>query len=298
MNFLRRFITYALFPTTFVAALWGASVGYSAGYSTTWILALASLGTIIAVMLGEAIHPHYTKWGENHGDIPTDLTHNVVSIVMLPALLEFALKAVLLSLSVTLTAAYGSTLWPNTWAMPLQLGLALLICQFGEYWAHRLMHEIPLLWRLHAVHHSAPRLYWLNAGRFHPVDVAVLFTISLTPLLVLGASEELLLLFTTWVSVHGMFQHCNIELKLGPLNYIFSMAELHRWHHSRKLEEANSNYGNNIIFWDIVFGTLYYPKDRQADEDIGLSDMPHFPQNYIGQILAPVRWEHAARAEP
>jgi sterol desaturase/sphingolipid hydroxylase (fatty acid hydroxylase superfamily) len=298
MKFLRRSISIGLFPTTFVTALWGASVAFSAGYSATWILALATLGTILTVTLGEVIHPHYSGWGKNHGDIPTDLAHNLVSMVMLPKLLEFAIKATLLGFGATLTVAYGSTLWPATWAMPLQVALALLICQFGEYWAHRLMHEIPLLWRLHSVHHSAPRLYWLNAGRFHPVDAGLLYTISLTPLLLLGASEEVLLLFTTWVSVHGLFQHCNIELKLGPLNYIFSMAELHRWHHSRKLEEANSNYGNNIIFWDIVFGTLHYPKDRQADEDIGLSEMPNFPQDYLGQILAPIRWKQAASVDP
>ena len=65
----------------------------------------------------------------------------------------------------------------------------------------------------------------------------------------------MLLLYTVWVSVHGLFQHCNVRLRLGPLNYIFSMCELHRWHHSLKLEEANSNYGNNILFWDLVFDT-------------------------------------------
>ena len=69
------------------------------------------------------------------------------------------------------------------------------------------------------------------------------------------------------------------------------MAELHRWHHSLKLEEANSNYGNNILFWDLVFGTVYYPRDRTASADIGLSDMDGFPADYLGQVLSPLRWE-------
>jgi sterol desaturase/sphingolipid hydroxylase (fatty acid hydroxylase superfamily) len=72
---------------------------------------------------------------------------------------------------------------------------------------------------------------------------------------------------------------------------LFSMAELHRWHHSRVLEEANSNYGNNIILWDLIFGTFYHPKDREPSEDVGLSDIPDFPKDYLGQLLSPVRWK-------
>jgi len=185
----------------------------------------------------------------------------------------------------------GGTLWPHQWALFPQLILAMLISQFGEYWAHRCMHEIPFLWRLHATHHSPERLYWLNAARFHPFDTAVGYTIATFPLILLGADADMLLLYSIWVAVHGMFQHCNIDIKLGPLNYIFSMAELHRWHHSLVLEEANSNYGNNIIFWDIVFGTMFYPKERTPSEYIGLSEMKNFPKGYWGQIMSPFRWK-------
>ncbi len=54
----------------------------------------------------------------------------------------------------------------------------MIVSEFGSYWAHRLMHERPLLWRLHAVHHSAERLYWLNAGRFHPLDTAMQYVVT------------------------------------------------------------------------------------------------------------------------
>ena len=130
----------------------------------------------------------------------------------------------------------------------------------------------------------------VNAGRFHPFDAAFLYTIAMAPLIFLGVGKDVLLLASVWISVHGLFQHCNIHLRLGWMNYIFSMAELHRWHHSLVLEEANSNYGNNIIFWDLVFGTLHYPKDREASPEIGLSDLEKFPTDYVGQVLSPFRW--------
>lgn len=79
------------------------------------------------------------------------------------------------------------------------------------------------------------------------------------------------------------------------MNYVFSMAELHRWHHSLRLKEANANYGNNIILWDIVFGTFFHPRDRDASEAVGLSNMPDFPRDYLGQILSPFKWRRYQR---
>ena len=68
------------------------------------------------------------------------------------------------------------------------------------------------------------------------------------------------------------------------------MAELHRWHHSRVLEEANANYGNNILLWDLVFGTVYWPRDRDATEAVGFEGDERFPADYLGQLRAPFSW--------
>jgi sterol desaturase/sphingolipid hydroxylase (fatty acid hydroxylase superfamily) len=169
--------------------------------------------------------------------------------------------------------------------------LALVIGEFGTYWIHRLMHENAFLWRFHATHHSAPRLYWLNAGRFHPLDLFTQQVLALTPLILLGADTRIIALHTLFSAVHGMFQHCNVDIRLGPLNWFFSMAELHRWHHSKHLEEANTNYGANIIGWDIVFRSRFLPEDRQPPTEIGIGSLPSFPGGYAAQLLSPVRWK-------
>jgi sterol desaturase/sphingolipid hydroxylase (fatty acid hydroxylase superfamily) len=67
------------------------------------------------------------------------------------------------------------------------------------------------------------------------------------------------------------------------------MAEPHRWHHSRRLEEANSNYGSNLIVWDVVFGTFYLPRDRQPPTTIGIESWPDFPRGYLAQLAVPFR---------
>jgi sterol desaturase/sphingolipid hydroxylase (fatty acid hydroxylase superfamily) len=283
-------LTYGLFPVTFVVAMSVAIWGVGADLPKPALLAAIAVSVAVLIAVFERIHPHFDSWNRSRGDVKTDSIHLLVSLIALPPLLEIGLLTLMFGISVRLSEAIGFSLWPSDYALVVQLCLAMLISQFGEYWAHRSMHEVPLLWRLHATHHSPDRLYWLNAARFHPIDTAISYIAGNTPLLLLGAGPDVLLLYNVWIAVHGMFQHCNIRVKLGPLNWIFSMAELHRWHHSLVLEEANANYGNNILLWDIVFGTVYWPADREAAENIGLSEIPNFPKDYIGQILSPFRW--------
>jgi len=282
----RTLITYALFPATFLGGMAAATWAMSAGVDHGLALVVITAVTIVIVAIAERLHPAHPEWNRSRGDIVPDLWHGLISNVTLPEVLKMAVMAGMLSAGLAETGGLGW--WPHTWPLWGQLVLALIVGQFGEYWAHRLLHEVPALWRFHAVHHSPERLYFLNAARFHPVDIALLFCVGLTPLMVLGAGADLMLLMMSWISMHGLFQHCNVHLRLGPLNYLFSMAELHRWHHSLDVNEANRNYGNNILFWDIVFRTVYWPKDRDASATVG-NNIPDYPKSYLGQLAAPFR---------
>ena len=82
-------------------------------------------------------------------------------------------------------------------------------------------------------------------------------------------NEEVLTTYLVFYGINGFFQHSNINVKFGFLNYIISSSELHRWHHSEIPRESNGNYGNNLIIWDVIFGTWFLPKDRSVKE-IGL----------------------------
>jgi sterol desaturase/sphingolipid hydroxylase (fatty acid hydroxylase superfamily) len=126
--------------------------------------------------------------------------------------------------------------------------------------------------------------------RFHPVDLALSNFSPLVPLIILGADERVIALFGLFSAVNGLFQHANLVFYLGPFNWLFSQAELHRWHHSKRLEESNRNFGQNLIVWDVVFGTRHLPPDREAPREIGLADLPAFPMDYWGQLLSPFRW--------
>jgi sterol desaturase/sphingolipid hydroxylase (fatty acid hydroxylase superfamily) len=288
------------FAMTIFPIVLGASIA-----ATIWTMdrgvdpALAFTGPVVAayliVMCLERVLPFHRSWQRSYGDIHVDLGHLVVSGAVTLQLLRPAMLALAVALGSWLSPVLGAGVWPNGWPLVVQLVPALVVGEFFMYWVHRLAHEWEFLWRFHATHHSAPRLYFLNAVRFHPVDLAISNYAPFVPLVALGAGPEVLALFALFSGVHGTFQHANIPLRLGPLNWFFSMAELHRWHHSRRLEEANSNYGQNLIVWDVVFGTRFLPKDREPPEDIGIAGLPAFPMDYLGQLLSPLTWRRIQR---
>ena len=298
MSGVKAAIRYGLFPLNFVAALAVAYMAVGTGWNPELVLISIAVVTATTIMIAERISPFHAVWNQSQNDIGTDAIHVVISQAVVPKVIEFGLFALLVGGASAVAEQSAGGWWPADLNLFLQLALALVLTQFPEYWWHRLCHEHPFFWRLHATHHSPGRLYWLNAGRFHPLDTAASAFVSLAVLVGLGAGVEVVLMLSTWIVVHGMYQHCNVDLRLGPLNYIFSMAELHRWHHSLTIEEANSNYGNNIIFWDLVFGTMFWPKDRRPSEYIGLAEMPDFPQGYMGQLASPFQWQEILDRQP
>ncbi len=290
---MRWALTYLLFPIVFGGAMTVAFVAAVQGWRVEPTVAAITVACAVIIAWAERRHTLFSNWRPTQRDVRTDLAHTAVSMVVVPKAVELGLRVLLLGFAAELARRFGMGVWPHQAHVGLQFLLALLISQFGEYWFHRLSHQTPWLWRLHATHHSPHRLYWLNAARFHPLDTALNYTVSIGPLILLGAGADMLMLLAVFMTVHGMFQHCNVDLRLGPLNYVFSMAELHRYHHSLDPKEANANYGNNILLFDLVFGTVHYPKDETASESIGLSDLDEFPQDYAGQILSPFRWPSA-----
>jgi sterol desaturase/sphingolipid hydroxylase (fatty acid hydroxylase superfamily) len=98
-------------------------------------------------------------------------------------------------------------------------------------------------------------------------------------------SERVIALYFVFYSVNRCFQHSNIRLRYGLLNYLISTAELHRWNHSRISDESNHNQGNNLILLDLVFGTWFLPTERSIS-DIGLRN-PDYPKSFAAQMRTP-----------
>jgi sterol desaturase/sphingolipid hydroxylase (fatty acid hydroxylase superfamily) len=234
------------------------------GAVTAWSLAVLALGVTL-----ERWRPAVPAWRQAQGDGATD----GLSAAVLLGLVEPALKTLwplvaVLAWAAVPTLAQG---WPNDWPLPLQAALALGWMELAAYAAHRAHHRWRPLWRLHALHHSSTRLYWLNNFRFHPLNHALNAAVSLLPLVLLGAPAEAVTGALAVSLPVLMLQHLNAELRLAPVwNRVFSTHEAHRWHHSALPEEAHANYGRALLLWDHVFGTYLAPGPARAPARLGL----------------------------
>jgi sterol desaturase/sphingolipid hydroxylase (fatty acid hydroxylase superfamily) len=187
-------------------------------------------------------------------------------------------------------------LWPSRWPVPAQVLLALALADLGSYATHVACHRVRWLWPIHAVHHAAPRLYWLNSARMHPLDSGVTVLFSLFPLALLGVPAPVLVLFDAVVVVHVMLQHANVRIRLGALNHVVAGPEFHRWHHSPLRAEGEANYATFFALWDHLFGTFVLPRGRSAPEVVGLYDGQTMAPDWVSQVLYPWRqWRHGPR---
>lgn len=288
---LGRLLSVGAFPVALVSVFFGFFFALERGYNLAVSITVLAFLNLVFVMFLEKILPHTYHWKIRWQALKTDILHVVFSDRINYLVFELLLGGVLLAISLKVSELVDYALWPSHWPILLQLPLTCLVAEFFHYWWHRASHEFEWIWKFHATHHSSEHMYFLAAARFHPFDNLMAHAVQMIPLVALGVPKETLALYMLFVSVQGPFGHGNVSIRLGPLNYLFAVAEVHRWHHSQNLEDANSNYGGGIIFWDLVFGTFNLPKDREHQpDDLGLVDMPRFPQNYLGQLAAPFRW--------
>ncbi len=255
---------------------WGIDIQIS-----TYVPVFLAAGIITLL---EIYFPYLQQWKPNTQDIKNDAMYMLVVQTILPKVLAFLTALVLLRYS-NESGLFNLNLWPHHLPVWLQAVLMILVADFLRYWLHVASHKNRFLWRFHAVHHSPKKLYWINTGRFHPIEEVAQFLLDALPFILLGVSEYVLAFYFVFYAINGFFQHSNIRLKFGVLNYVISTAELHRWHHSRLENESNSNYGNNTIIWDLVFCTRYLPSDRSI-EKIGLINSK-YPITFLDQLKTP-----------
>ncbi|MGV8996939.1 MAG: sterol desaturase family protein [Parvibaculaceae bacterium] len=276
---MRQVLSYILWPLIFCGALALTYLGMRAGHPVVgFIITYVLLALTIAMV--ERAMPHERAWLANDGQMPADLSHTLLSKGFAEVLITFI---IFMGIADWLAPASGP-LWPVALPLVLQVALGLVVVEFGLYWKHRFAHEWHWLWRFHAVHHSVTRLWFFNTGRFHFVDTVTGLAVGMPVLLLLGAPQDVLLFVSAITAIIGMLTHCNIEMRNGWLNYIFNTPDLHRWHHSKVLAEGNRNYGENIVLFDLLFGT-YFNADRRPPADIGISHP--MPETFMGQLKIP-----------
>lgn len=258
------------------------AAGFAAGRETLYFN--ISYAWIIAwLLLAERLLVYRANWRENDGQLGPDLGHTLLN----KGLVQLAIVT-LLALGLMDSREAGVL---AEWPLPAQVLVGLVLSEFGLYWAHRIAHEWPWLWRFHAVHHSVRRLWLVNTGRFHFVDSFASVFASLPFLLLSGISMDAIVWVSAITAYIGILTHCNVDMHCGWLSYVFNTPNLHRWHHDLDARVGNHNYGENLMLWDQLFGTFYH----RPDADVGpIGIRAPMPAGFVAQLAHPFRREAAA----
>ena len=286
MQRVTRLLPWIHYPLVMIAVFAMFAALQSQGVSLIVSTYVPVLFAAAAVTILELIFPNRTTWRPPASEIRTDLVFMTIIQLALPPLVSFLFVYLLIEPARALELPVTG-LWPHRWPIWIQAILMVLTVDLLRYWLHRFAHENDTLWRLHSVHHSVEQLYWLNTARFHPIEKTLQMSLDSLPFLLLGVHAQVLALYYIAYAANGFFQHCNVHVRYGPLNYIVGSAETHRWHHSRVPRESNANYGNTVIVWDLVFGTWFLPKGREI-QDLGLQERD-YPKTFLGLMRAPFR---------
>lgn len=173
----------------------------------------------------------------------------------------------------------------------LQFAEAVVIYDFAAYWAHRLAHVWPWLWRFHSVHHSSSELDWLSSTRLHFFDDAIQQAARFVPIYLLGFSSATFGFLALFGPFLAFVLHANARLSLGPLRWIYISPQYHHWHHA--LEPRDKNFAFSLPVFDLLFGTAHCPKGEWPTQ-YGVAEP--MPASWLGQVAHPFRWRRPARS--
>ena len=209
----------------------------------------------------------------------TDLCFLLGQYLIFNGLVLSLLTALSLSIDGIVSAAFREFVRAQPWW--LQALEVIVLSDFCVYWGHRLQHRVPLLWRFHAIHHSAEHLDWLAAHREHPLDTVYTLTLINLPAFLLGFPVATLAGLVAFRGLWAIYIHSNVRLPLGPLRMLIGAPELHHWHHDCARDAGN--YANISPLMDLLFGTYRCPDHEPQKFGIREKISP----TWIGQMLYP-----------
>jgi sterol desaturase/sphingolipid hydroxylase (fatty acid hydroxylase superfamily) len=243
------------------------------------------LGSTVVFVLIEKLFPLYRKQAVFRPEWQNDMVHFAVN--------HFIVGLALLVVNVLIHRVFGwmvhAEIQQAIAAISFipQLLLCVLVADLMEYGAHRAYHEVPFLWRFHAVHHSVKTMDWLAGSRQHILELICTRVAVLGPLFVLGFDKSVVNAYIIIVGFQAVFNHSNVHLPWGPLRYIFVTPDFHHWHHSSEDEAIDKNYAAHFAFIDYFLGTAV-KTTRAFPEKYGVVG-DYMPDGFLRQQAFPFR---------
>lgn len=221
-----------------------------------------TLGLFVLLALLETLFPRKQRVTRRRERWSGNWAVQIISALVMRFALPWAIPA-----AVAVAAAETNAGLLNRLPVPLWAALAVsvLLLDLAIYWQHRLTHTIPLLWRLHRLHHADVDVDVTTALRFHPLEIILSAIIKSGLVWLFGVPVDAIILFAVLLNGMAMFNHANLNLPValdGMLRKLVVTPDMHRVHHSVIGREHNSNFGFNLSCWDRLFGSYRERPER------------------------------------
>jgi sterol desaturase/sphingolipid hydroxylase (fatty acid hydroxylase superfamily) len=217
----------------------------------------------------------------------TDLAYFFMSHV----LVQFILILVTASTSNIAALAAFPQLKGAIQSLPIwaQFLIAVFFADLAQAALHRAYHNVPLLWRLHSVHHSSRHMDWLAGSRIHFIEIILTRSAVLLPLIVLGFAPGAINAYVVLVGLQAVLAHANLGVNFGWLEYVLVTPRYHHWHHAREREYVDVNYAIHLPLIDMLMGTFKLPPKQTWPAEYGVLKLETVPAGIVQQHLMPFR---------
>ena len=240
------------------------------------------LGSALLFIVIEKLRPLRPDQPVFRAEWQNDLNHFFVNHMVLGFILLLTNRAIH---ATGLFASHKVAVWLAQAPLVVSVFLIFLSADMVQYWAHRAYHEVPFLWRFHAVHHSTKSMDWLAGSRQHLFELIGTRIAVITPIFFFGFPKDVIDLYIIVVGFQAVFDHANVSAGLGPLKYVFVTPNFHHWHHARDDEAIDKNYAAHYAFLDYLFGTAA-KADRPWPDRYGVVG-DYIPLGFVAQQAFP-----------
>jgi sterol desaturase/sphingolipid hydroxylase (fatty acid hydroxylase superfamily) len=172
--------------------------------------------------------------------------------------------------------------------------LCFLLIDLINYFIHRVSHAMPILWRLHKIHHSDTEVKAITGLLHHPGEILVIYLLMISFFVVMGMPIVVIITYSIAYQIHAVFSHANIKIphKINTyFTHIIFMPDTHCIHHSVDMDEGNSNFGSIFPFWDKLFGTYKVKAKESLDNfKMGLPEKEQVARfTFFKLLILPIR---------
>ena len=246
-----------------------------------WLILAFVVSAVLFIFI-EKVFPKYKDQIITRPEWKLDLFYFVINHLLITVLLLVANYFFTTAFSWAISDNLQSTIQ----ALPiyLQVIIILLTADFVLYWSHRIYHEVPKLWKIHAIHHSVEYMDWLAGSRNHILQTFSDRIIAIIPLYLIGPDKAALDIYIAFAAIQAVYVHANVNIPMGPLQYILVTPKFHHWHHSSQKPAIDTNYSAHTPLFDMLFRTYHMPKNHWPSH---YGTVPRLPRKFLKQIIYP-----------